>query len=237
MQRASRWWWLLVALSLFVGIVPAPSRAAAAVPVLEVSAMAIEPTAAALIGRPGPVRCEILELRSGASVFHYEDTANQCVADALRAAVAKAHDYDGGVPNADWWRQRVAGAIFAVAADARAAEGIGAGVEATALRAESALQGSLLKQQLAAEEIAGARLPAEIARYTRHGLNQAISREGVGVSIGAIRDTFQNPRSITGQSGGTFVLGGQSARLVINADGKIITLVPLNSSAFRILGP
>jgi hypothetical protein len=39
---------------------------------------------------------------------------------------------------------------------------------------------------------AGARLPQAITGYTRHGLNQAISRDGVGVSTRAIMDAFKN---------------------------------------------
>jgi hypothetical protein len=52
-----------------------------------------------------------------------------------------------------------------------------------------------LRAQLAAEEVAGARLPQAITGYARHGLNQAISREGVGVSTRAILDAFKNPEA------------------------------------------
>ena len=55
--------------------------------------------------------------------------------------------------------------------------------------------------QLKAEQVAGARLPSNITGYSRHGLNQAISRDDVGVAPGAILDAVKNPLSITGQSG------------------------------------
>jgi hypothetical protein len=41
-----------------------------------------------------------------------------------------------------------------------------------------------------------------IKGYTRHGLNQAISRDGVGVSPSAISDAVSNPANIVEQSGG-----------------------------------
>ena len=94
---------------------------------------------------------------------------------------------------------------------------------ATAARAESAAQGALLRMQLAAEEAAGARLPGQISGYTRHGINQAISRDGVGVSPRAILDAFKNPLSIEGQAGGRFVLSGQEATVVVNSQGQVIT--------------
>ena len=97
----------------------------------------------------------------------------------------------------------------------RAGEGVGGAtttLESAGLRAESALQGSLLNQQLAAEDVAGARMPSEIGGYTSHGLDQAISREGVGVSVPSILDSFNNPLSIAGQSGGRVCSGMARAR-------------------------
>jgi hypothetical protein len=57
----------------------------------------------------------------------------------------------------------------------------------------SAMQGALLRQQLAAEEVALTRMPQSLTGYTSHGLNQVISRDGVGVSPQAILDT-RSPR-------------------------------------------
>jgi hypothetical protein len=110
-----------------------------------------------------------------------------------------------------------------------------AGGTASATRASSAAQGALLRAQLAAEEVAGARLPQAITGYTRHGLNQAISRDGVGVSTRAIMDAFKNPASIAGQSGGRFVLTGRDAVVVVNAEGKVITTWATNSAEVRVV--
>jgi hypothetical protein len=104
-----------------------------------------------------------------------------------------------------------------------------------AARASSAAQAALLRSQLAAEEIAGARLPQAIRGYTRHGFNQAISREGVGVSTRALLDAFKNPLSITGQSGGRFVLTGSDAVVVVNAEGQVISTWATGSAGFRIV--
>jgi hypothetical protein len=101
--------------------------------------------------------------------------------------------------------------------------------------AASSLQGALLRAQLAAEEGAGARLPQAITGFTRHGLNQAISRDGVGVSTRAIFDAFQNPLSIIGQNGGRFILTGTNAVVVVNAEGQVITTWATRSAGFRII--
>jgi hypothetical protein len=106
---------------------------------------------------------------------------------------------------------------------------------ATATRASSAAQGALVRAQLAAEEVAGARLPLAITGYTRHGLNQAISRDGVGVSTRAIMDALKNPTSIAGQSGGRFVLTGKEAVVVINAEGRVVTTWATNSAGVRVV--
>ena len=103
------------------------------------------------------------------------------------------------------------------------------------MRAESALSGSLLRQQLAAEQIAGARMPSEIAGYSRHALNRAISRDRVGVSTGAIRDAFQNSLQIVGEAGSRFHFVGQNATLVINSQGNIVTLWAERSAGWRIV--
>jgi hypothetical protein len=119
-----------------------------------------------------------------------------------------------------------------------AAEGVAPALEATATRAESALSGSLLRQQLAAEEIAGASMPSEIAGYTRHGLNQAISRDGVGVSVGAIQDAVSNPIQILGQRGpmgGAFEFWGANARVILNESGEVITPWARNSGGWRMV--
>lgn len=99
--------------------------------------------------------------------------------------------------------------------------------------ASSLVNSSRLSMQLAAEEVAGARLPYQITGYSRHGLNQAISRDGVGVAPGAILDAFNNPLSLSGQTGGRFLLTGSNAKLVVNSDGKIITTWATRTSGVR----
>jgi hypothetical protein len=103
--------------------------------------------------------------------------------------------------------------------------------------ASSAVQGARLSMQLAAEEAAGAVLPKAITGYTRHGLNQAISRDGVGVATRAIADAFKNPISIAGQSGGRFVFTGQNAVVVVNAEGRVISTWATNSAGVRAVVP
>jgi len=78
-------------------------------------------------------------------------------------------------------------------------------------------------------------LPPIGEQKKRHGLNQAISREGVGVSTRAILDAFKNPLSITGQSGGRFVLTGRDAVVVVNAEGQLISTWATGSAGFRIV--
>ena len=120
----------------------------------------------------------------------------------------------------------------------RSAVGAGTVVEAiaapVATGASSAAQGALLRAQLAAEEVAGARLPQVISGYTRHGLNQAISREGVGVSSRAILDAFKNPLGIAGQSGGRFVLTGADATVIVNSEGQVISAWATGSAGLRV---
>lgn len=59
--------------------------------------------------------------------------------------------------------------------------------------------------------------------FTRHGLNQAISRGGVGVSNRAILNTMRHPTKITTQSGGRTRFTGPNGGVVLNSQGKVIT--------------
>jgi RHS repeat-associated protein len=101
------------------------------------------------------------------------------------------------------------------------------------IQASSAAQGALLRQQLAAEEAAGLQMPRSLTGYRYHGLDQAISREGVGVSHEAIFDAWQNPVNIAGQSGGRFLIQGRNADIVVNSEGQIITTWAHGSTGFR----
>jgi len=73
-----------------------------------------------------------------------------------------------------------------------------------------------------------------ISGFTKHGINQAISREGVGVSSKAILDAVKNPVKTVLQSEGRRLFIGRDARVVVNQAGEVITAQPLGSRAFRI---
>jgi hypothetical protein len=73
-----------------------------------------------------------------------------------------------------------------------------------------------------------------ITGFRKHGLNQAISREGVGVSSRAILDAVKNPVKTVAQSEGRILYIGRDARVVVNQAGEVITVQPLGSRAFRI---
>jgi len=109
------------------------------------------------------------------------------------------------------------------------------GAVATAEGTANAAKGALLRMQLAAEEIAGARMPGQLAGYTKHGINQAISRDGVGVSTRAILDAFQNPTKIFGQAGGRFGFVGRDAVVVVNSEGQVVTTWATGSAGVRIV--
>ncbi|QOI98956.1 MAG: RHS repeat-associated core domain-containing protein [Phycisphaeraceae bacterium] len=93
-----------------------------------------------------------------------------------------------------------------------------------------------LARGAAAKACGGARTVADgkITGYTRHGLNHAIAREGVGVKPGAILDAVQNPKQIIQQAGARIKYVGQNATVVTNANGKIITTWAHNSDSLRV---
>jgi hypothetical protein len=74
----------------------------------------------------------------------------------------------------------------------------------------------------------------KITGYTRHGLNQAIGREGAGVKPGAILDAVKNPKQVIQQTGGRIKYVGQNATVVTNAEGKVITTWPHGSEGLRV---
>jgi hypothetical protein len=76
-------------------------------------------------------------------------------------------------------------------------------------------------------------IAGKITGYTKHGLNQAISREGVGVSPKAILDAVRNPTKVVQQAGGATKLVGKDATVILNSEGKIITTYPRSSQGFR----
>lgn len=71
-----------------------------------------------------------------------------------------------------------------------------------------------------AKQIAG-----KITGYTRHGLNQAIGRNGgKGVNIKDMLDAVQNPKKIIENANGTIKYQGKRATVVLNQDGKVVTV-------------
>ena len=73
-----------------------------------------------------------------------------------------------------------------------------------------------------------------LSGYTRHGLNQAISRDGVGVSARAISEAVSSPQSVMEMPSGAIKYVGSDATVVVNAEGKVITTWATNSSGYRI---
>jgi RHS repeat-associated protein len=73
--------------------------------------------------------------------------------------------------------------------------------------------------------IRGAAVGGVISGYTRHGLNQAISREGFGVSARSILNAVRSPVATTASRGGSTVYrGADGTRVVVNANGRVITV-------------
>lgn len=77
-------------------------------------------------------------------------------------------------------------------------------------------------------------IPDAITGYTRHGLNQAISRDGVGVAPSAILDAVKNRSNIVPQSNGTFRFVGQNAVVVLNRAGKVVSTWATNGGGIRM---
>jgi len=74
--------------------------------------------------------------------------------------------------------------------------------------------------------------------FTRHGLNQVISRDGVGVSnraiVGALRNPMLGSRSfIAGPNANTTRFIGQNATVNINRQGQVTSAWPRNSDGRR----
>ena len=80
------------------------------------------------------------------------------------------------------------------------------------------------------------RVGGKITGYSRHGLHQAISREGVGVSCRAIVDAVRNPRRVVQRPGGIIEYVGETARVRLNTAGQVVTVMPTSRRGFRIVG-
>jgi len=74
----------------------------------------------------------------------------------------------------------------------------------------------------------------KITGYTKHGLNQAISRDGGrGVSAKAVLSAVKDPAKVAEQVGGRTAYTGKDAKVVLNGEGKVITAIPRSSDGLR----
>lgn len=72
-----------------------------------------------------------------------------------------------------------------------------------------------------------------IRGYTGHGLDQAISRDGRGVSSRAVLNALRYGNMRIYQTGYRMIISN-NVRIIINPAGRIVTLYALNRTAFRI---
>ena len=77
--------------------------------------------------------------------------------------------------------------------------------------------------------------PTKITGFTKHGLNQIISRNGHGVSNKAILDTIKNSTSLTKQGffKQSFKFTGKNSVVILNKYGKLITAWAKKSIGWR----
>jgi RHS repeat-associated protein len=82
---------------------------------------------------------------------------------------------------------------------------------------------------------AGAPGQGGISGFTKHGLNQAISRDGVGVAAKAILDAVKNPVVVVQRAKGAMKYVGEKATVILSAAGKVITTWASNAGGWRIV--
>jgi hypothetical protein len=75
----------------------------------------------------------------------------------------------------------------------------------------------------------------KIVGFTKHAMNQAVSREGRGVTTRAILDAMKNPVAIKRMGDGTTRFIGKEATAVVNELMRVVTLWARSSSAWRIV--
>ncbi len=77
--------------------------------------------------------------------------------------------------------------------------------------------------------------PTKITGYTRHGLDRALARDGVGVSPTAILNSVRNARTVTyKRANDTFEYVGENATTVLNRAGKVVTTWATSRSGHRL---
>jgi RHS repeat-associated protein len=111
---------------------------------------------------------------------------------------------------------------------ASVAHGLEGAVAGAALFAGGEGEGAALAEE------GGAAIEAEIAGFTRHGLAQAISREGVGVNEQAMLDAVNAPMKVINQADGTKRFVGKDATVVLNGEGRVVTTWANGSAGTRI---
>jgi hypothetical protein len=67
-----------------------------------------------------------------------------------------------------------------------------------------------------------------ITGFTKHGLDRAIDRNGVGVSESAMLDAVKNGLKVT-QSDGTIKCTGKNAVVILNKQGKVVSTWATNT--------
>jgi hypothetical protein len=76
--------------------------------------------------------------------------------------------------------------------------------------------------------------PTKITGYAPHGLDQAIMRDGVGVSTRAILDAVKRPLRVELQANGNWRFTGKDAVVVLNQNGQVVTTWARNHHGYRV---
>lgn len=74
----------------------------------------------------------------------------------------------------------------------------------------------------------------KIRGFTKHGINQAISRDGVGVATTAIADAVKSPLKVEAAKRGATKYIGRDATVLLNNTGKVITTWARTKAGRRI---
>lgn len=84
------------------------------------------------------------------------------------------------------------------------------------------------------QKVEGEAVSGVLKGFTKHGINQAISRDGVGVATEAILSAVKSPLKIVEQGGGKVMYIGENASVILNDAGKVLTTWARNSLGWRI---
>jgi RHS repeat-associated protein len=103
------------------------------------------------------------------------------------------------------------------------------GLETSATEAATATTTAITAAPQAASAVKNA-----ISGFTKHGIDSAISHDGVGVSTRAILNTLKNPLKVVPQSGGRVKVVGKEAIVILNRAGKVITTWARSTAGTRI---